>query len=59
MVKFWVQDMIDYMETCLGIDRLKLLHSIDFEFALRLEPENKELLKQYLEAKQIHEVVCI
>ena len=59
MVKFRVQNIIDHMETCLGIENLKLLRSTDFEFALRLEPENKELLKQYLEAKQIHEVVCI
>ena len=31
----------------------------DFEFALRLEPENKELKKQYNEAKEIYEKVCV
>lgn len=30
----------------------------DFEFALRLEPENKELKKQYNEAKGLYEKVC-
>lgn len=30
----------------------------DFEFALRLEPENKELNKQYNEAKELYEKVC-
>jgi tetratricopeptide (TPR) repeat protein len=36
----------------------KYLASVeDFEFALRLEPENKELRKQYLEAKETYEKV--
>ncbi|KAH9299105.1 hypothetical protein KI387_030787 [Taxus chinensis] len=29
--------------------------TIDFEFALRLEPENKELKKQYLESRALYE----
>ncbi|CAK9234912.1 unnamed protein product [Sphagnum troendelagicum] len=34
----------------------KYLASVeDFEFALRLEPENKELRKQYIEAKETYE----
>lgn len=44
---------------CKGLDHdLVTSMSADFEFSLRLEPENKELKKQYVEAKDIYEKVC-
>jgi len=48
------------MTVCKGLDHdVVMPMSADFEFALRLEPENKELKKQYVEAKDIYEKVCI